>query len=40
MKEVRTQNSWTFELGTQEGNSIQNGGLLNFSKEIDKIHKS
>ena len=27
MKEVNTQNLWTFELGTQEGNNVPNGYL-------------
>ena len=39
MKEVDTQNLWTFELGTEEKLIFLFGLSLVFINEIDKIHK-
>ena len=40
MKEVNTQNLWTFELGTQEGINIPIWISKGFNKELGKIHRN
>ena len=39
MKEVNTQNLWSFELGTQEGVNVRIWIIVGFNKEKDKILK-
>ena len=39
MKEVYTQNIWTFEWGTREVINVPIGLLLVFNGEIDKVHR-
>ena len=39
MKELNTQNSWSFELGTQEGIFVPLRIIDGFQQEIDKVLK-
>ena len=40
MKEVNTDNLWTFELGTQESVNVPIMLLLGFNKKKDKAQKN